>query len=100
MSDKARRLAWVSIAETVSFVALLAAMILESDAGVSALGAGHGFLFLAYALLVWIDHDDFGWSTAFAVASVLTGPAGAIIVLERLRRERRSGSHVSPSLRV
>lgn len=83
---QARRLAWVSIAETLSFIALLGAMFLESETGVSLIGALHGMLFLAFALLVWLDHRDFGWSTWFAVGSVITGPLGAILVLERLRR--------------
>ena len=85
---KARRLVLTSIAETLSFVALLGAMFLESEAGVSLLGATHGLLFLAYALFVWVDHDELGWTTTFAVGSIVTGPLGAIIVLERLRRER------------
>lgn len=88
MTHKARRLRTVSIVETVSFVALLTAMFLHSDSGISVLGAIHGLLFLAYAYFVWVDHDDLGWPTWFAVVSVLTGPVGAIIVLERLRRER------------
>lgn len=87
MSDKARRLRAVSIVETVSFLGLLVAMLLESEKGVSLLGATHGLLFLAYAFLVWIDHDDLGWTTWFALGSIVTGPVGAIVVLERLRRE-------------
>lgn len=87
MSDKARRLRVVSIVETISFLGLLVAMLLESEKGVSLLGATHGILFLAYAFLVWVDHDDFGWTTWFAIGSIVTGPVGAIIVLERLRRE-------------
>lgn len=98
-SGKARRLGWVSIVETLSFLGLLSAMFLESETGVSILGAIHGLLFLVYAFYVWIDHRDLGWGSWFAVASVLTGPLGAIVVLERLRRERpglRSGPVPSP----
>lgn len=87
MSSKTRRLRAVSLLETVSFLGLLVAMLLDSDTGVSVLGATHGILFLAYASLVWIDHDDFGWTTWFALAAIVTGPLGAIIVLERLRRD-------------
>lgn len=64
-------------------------MFVESEGGISALGAIHGFLFLAYAFFLWSDHDRFGWGTWFAVGSIVTGPLGAILVLERLRRERR-----------
>lgn len=87
MTQRARRLRAVSFVETLSFIALLGAMFLHSDRGISILGAIHGVLFLAYAFYVWADHDELGWPTWFAVASILTGPIGAIIVLERLRRE-------------
>lgn len=83
---KARRLALVSILETVSFLALVAAMLLESEGGVSVLGAIHGVLFLGYAILVWVDHEDLGWTSAFALVSIVTGPIGAILVLERIRK--------------
>ncbi len=88
MRSEASRLAWISIAETISFIALLIAMFLESEGGVSVIGAVHPLLFLAYAAFVWIDHESFGWTKLFALGSIVTGPLGAIIVLERLRRER------------
>ena len=83
---KARRLGWVSIAETASFLGLLGAMVAHNDRLISVIGALHGFLFLAYALFVWIDHEDLGWTRWFAIGSVITGPLGAIVVLEKLRR--------------
>lgn len=83
---KARRLGWVSIAETLSFLGLLGAMVAHNDQLISVIGAVHGLLFLAYAFLVWIDHEEFGWQRWFAIGSVITGPLGAIVVLERLRR--------------
>ena len=90
--NKARQLAAVSILETLSFIALLGAMYLGSDGGVSVVGMIHGLLFLAYAVLVFRDHRDFGWTTGFMLVAILTGPIGAIIVLERLRRDKAFGS--------
>jgi integral membrane protein len=90
--NKARQLAIVSILETVSFVALLGAMYLGSEGGVSIVGAVHGMLFLAYAFLVFRDREAFGWTTGFMILVIITGPIGAIVVLERLRRERAFGS--------
>lgn len=83
---KARRLGWVSIAETFSFLALLGAMVADNDGLISVIGAIHGLLFLAYAIFVWMDHEDLGWTKWFAIGSIVTGPLGAIVVLERLRR--------------
>lgn len=82
----ATRLRWLSIVETFSFAALLWMMLSGNEQGVSIAGAIHGFLFLAYAILVLRDREHFGWSWGFVAAAVLTGPIGPILVLERLRR--------------
>lgn len=81
----ARRLRAVSILETLSFLVLLGMMLSHNDAGVSVTGAIHGMLFLAYALLVLRDREVFGWSWGFVALAILTGPIGAIVVLEKLR---------------
>ncbi len=92
VSDKVRRLSWISIIETISFVALLAAMFVHNEGAISVIGAIHGILFLGYAFFLWLDYRDLGWSTWFAIGCIVTGPVGAIIVLERLRRDR-TGAH-------
>lgn len=80
------RLVTVSILETVSFVALLAMMLAGNESAVSIVGMVHGLLFLAYAGLVVMDRLSFGWSWGFTALAILSGPIGAIVVLERLRR--------------
>jgi integral membrane protein len=82
----AMRLRWLSIVETLSFVALVWMMVSGNEQGVSIVGAIHGFLFLAYAILVIRDREVFGWSWAFVAVALVTGPIGPIVVLERLRR--------------
>lgn len=84
---KARRLGWISIVETLSFLVLLGAMLADNDQLISIIGAIHGLLFLAYAYLVWVDHEELGWGRWFAIGSIVTGPVGAIVVLEKLRRD-------------
>ena len=86
IEPKARRLGWVSMAETISFLALLGAMVAHNERLISVIGAVHGLLFLAYAFFVWMDNEGLGWTRWFAIGSVITGPLGAIVVLERLRR--------------
>lgn len=61
-------------------------MLAGNERGVSISGAVHGLLFLAYALLVLRDREVFAWSWGFVAVAILTGPIGAIVVLERLRR--------------
>ena len=80
------RLRLVSILETLSFVVLLVMMLTDNEKGVSIAGAIHGVLFLGYAILVLRDREHFNWSWGFAALAILTGPIGAIIVLEKLRR--------------
>lgn len=87
MSDShVKRLVVVSILETASFVALLALMVAGNEVGVSVSGMIHGLLFLSYAGLVVMDRLNFGWSRGFTALAILSGPIGAIVVLERLRR--------------
>ncbi len=85
-SRAAALLKTVSILETISFVILLTMMIRHNETGVSVAGATHGLLFLWYVVLVWRDRALFGWSPSFLAVAILTGPLGAIVVLERLRR--------------
>lgn len=80
----------MSLLETLSFVALLAMMFTHNETGVSITGMIHGLLFLAYAALVLRDRTILGWSTGFVALAILTGPIGAIIVLEKLRHEPAS----------
>jgi integral membrane protein len=80
-------LASVSLLETLSFLVLIAMMLMHSETGVSVTGAIHGMLFLWYAFLVYRDHDDLGWTKTFMVLAIFTGPVGAVIVLEKLRRD-------------
>lgn len=88
MSRTTTTVVWLSITETISFLALLAMMATGNEAGVSVVGMIHGLLFAAYALVVWFQREELGWSTRFAVLAILTGPIGAIIALERIRRDR------------
>ncbi|MDP8928995.1 MAG: DUF3817 domain-containing protein [Actinomycetota bacterium] len=81
-------LAWLSILETVSFLALLMVMAAGSEAGVSVVGLAHGLLFAGYALFVWFQREALGWTLGFAALAILTGPIGPVLALERLRRER------------
>lgn len=85
-TSQARNLMVVSILETISFLVLLAMMLTHNEAGVSVAGAVHGFLFLAYASLVIRDREELGWTWGFVAIAILTGPIGAILVMERLRR--------------
>ena len=82
-----KRLRWLSIAETISFITLVWMMVTANEQGVSVTGAIHGVLFLVYAIFVIRDRDKFGWGWGFVALALLTGPIGPLIVLEKLRRK-------------
>jgi integral membrane protein len=86
MDGSVARLRLVSLLETASFLALLTMMAIGSEGGVSVVGLVHGLLFLWYAVLVLSEREELGWTWTFAVVAIITGPVGAILVLERLRR--------------
>lgn len=90
MGGSVARLRLVSLLETASFLGLLLMMVMGREAGVSVVGLAHGLLFLGYALLVVADRAELGWSWRFAVLVIVTGPLGAIVVLDRLRGEHRA----------
>ncbi|CAN5715659.1 hypothetical protein BH24ACT26_BH24ACT26_18540 [soil metagenome] len=81
-----RRLFVMSVLETLSFLVLLAMMASGSERGVSIAGVIHGLLFLGYAVLVLRDREELGWTWRFVALAILTGPLGAVLVLENLRR--------------
>ncbi|MDP9069185.1 MAG: DUF3817 domain-containing protein [Actinomycetota bacterium] len=83
--------------ETVSFLGLLVMMITGNEMGVSILGMIHGLLFLAYAALVVTDREVFDWSWGFVALAILTGPVGAIVVLERLRHVKATPAGTNPA---
>lgn len=78
----------ISVLETVSFIALLGAMLLLEEGGLrSFIGALHGMLFLLYAVLLVLVRRVLDWTLGFVVLGIVTGPVGALIVLERMRRQ-------------
>ena len=89
MGESVAKLRLVCLLETASFLGLLLMMLIGSEAGVSIVGLVHGLLFLWYALLVVTDRTKLTWSWTFAIVVVVTGPIGALIVIERLRREHQ-----------
>ena len=78
----------LSVLETVTFALLVAAMVTNSDSGVSAVGLVHGLLFAAYTLAVLSWRTELQWLAPFAAAAILTGPLGPVLAMERLRRLR------------
>ncbi len=84
-----RALRVAALAETVSYLALLVAVVVkyaaDSPGGVRAAGPVHGVIFLAYAALVLVHRRSLGWDaprTAFALAAAVL-PFGGLLVERR-----------------
>lgn len=91
-------LAYVAIAEAVSFVCLLVAMMfkygMDAPAGVKALGPIHGALFLAYMALALVASQQRKWGVmrTAAVLAAAVVPIAGYVVGQRLLREERAGA--------
>ncbi len=82
----------VCIVETVSYLTLLVVWLgLRSDIGTKMVGSVHGMIFTAFALMMLNIYRPMGWTWKFLAVSILTGPIGAVIVYERVRREGAPG---------
>lgn len=91
-------LGYVAIAEALSFVALLAAMVFkygfDEPGGVETLGPIHGVLFLAYVALALVVRQQRGWNltrTAVVLAAAVL-PVAGFFVGRRLLDEELAGA--------
>ena len=79
----------IALAEAVTYLALLAAVVAKrgfgEPAGVSLVGPIHGVVFLAYFAAVIFAREDHGWGAGRTVALLLA----AVIPLGGLWAERR-----------
>jgi len=85
----------VCLLETASYLLLLTVWLgLGSHIGTMIVGSVHGMIVTAFALMVVFTYQQLGWTWQFATAVVITGPVGAMVVYDRLRRwEAPSSAH-------
>jgi integral membrane protein len=80
----------VALAEAVSYLALLAAVVvkrvLDGPDAVGVLGPIHGILFLAYALLTLLVREEQGWTVGQTILVLVASavPFGAFVVNSRM----------------
>ena len=83
----------VAVAESLSYVCLLAATAIKhglgAAGGVEVLGPIHGVLFLAYFVLVVFVREDRGWGlrATLGVLAAAVVPLGGWVVERRLLRD-------------
>src|SRR5437899_3034204 len=86
LERKVRALQWVCVVEAVSYLILFSFMVAGSRLGVQMFGSVHGIVFLGFAAMVLGVYRPMGWSLRFVAVAILTGPIGAVIVYETIRR--------------
>ena len=80
----------VALAEAVSYLALLSAVVLKRVLDgpdlVSVLGPIHGILFLAYFLLTLLVREEQGWTGVQTIVVIVASavPFGAFVVNSRM----------------
>jgi preprotein translocase subunit SecF len=84
---KGEQLFWIAVLESITYVGLFTCwQIIDTQAGTKLMGWFHGWVAAAFAVMVvWIT-PGIRWRWWFAVATIATGPFGAVVVAARLRR--------------
>ena len=78
----------VCILETITYLGLLIMWLgLHNEIGTLMVASVHGMISTAFGLMMLFIFRPMGWSWKFLVVSIVTGPIGAVIVYERVRRE-------------
>jgi hypothetical protein len=77
----------VSMLEAAMWAAAAVFWIIGSRVAQLLLWSMHGMVVVAFAGMVLLIYRPLGWSVRFAAATILTGPIGALVVFERVRRE-------------
>ncbi len=93
LERKARALQWVCVVEAVTYSLLLVFWLSGHTVGTAVMGSIHGLTVLAFAAMLIMITPAMRWSWWFDAAVLLTGPIGAIVVYERIRRHGVPAEH-------
>jgi len=77
----------VSLVEAAMWAGAAVFWMIGSRAAQLLLWSMHGMVVCAFAGMVLLIYRQLGWTLRFALLTILTGPIGALVVFERVRRE-------------
>jgi len=77
----------VALTETVTYCVLFYFWVSGNRPGTLLMGSLHGTVFTAFAAMVLAIRGDLRWTWKYAVAVIVLGPIGSVMVYARLRRE-------------
>jgi hypothetical protein len=88
LERKAEQLRWVALIETVGYgVLFLFFVVLHNKTGTEITGFFHGWIFVAFAVMVVWIWPSMQWRWYWIPLALLTGPIGGILVYEKIRRD-------------
>jgi hypothetical protein len=88
LDRKAGQLKWTALVETAGyFVLFYCFAIWKNVAATKMTGFFHGWIFIAYAVMVAWIYPSIEWKWWWIPLSLLTGPLGGILLFEKIRRE-------------
>src|SRR5689334_12721781 len=88
LERKAEQLKWVALIETVTYVLLFFAFaVFRNHVATAVLGFFHGWVFIAFAVMVVWIWRSMEWAWWWVPLALLTGPIGGLCVYEKIRRD-------------
>lgn len=90
LERKAKALAVMALVETFSYLVLFYFWVIAPDDVVrKVVGFFHGLVWLAFVSMVVLIRNEIGWTWAYTVLVVVTGPIGGLLVFARIKRTPR-----------
>ncbi len=88
LERKARALAIIALAESVTYVILFTFwLIVPNAAGKAITGSVHGMIWLTFCSMVIMITPAMKWTWKYAVVVIVLGPIGGLMVWHRIRRD-------------
>ncbi len=88
LERKAEQLKWVALVETAGYgVLFFCFAVWHNDIATKITGFFHGWIFVAYAVMVVWIWPSMRWRWYWIPIALLTGPVGGVLVYEKIRRD-------------
>ncbi|HEY3832065.1 MAG TPA: DUF3817 domain-containing protein [Acidimicrobiia bacterium] len=88
LDRKAQQLRWTALVETVGYAGLFYCFVIwQNSAATKIFGFFHGWIFIAYAVMVCWIFPSIEWAWWWPVVALFTGPVGGIMLYEKIRRD-------------
>ncbi len=87
LERKATQLKWVALVETAGYVVLFVCFaIVHNTPATKVTGFFHGWIFIAYAVMVVWIFPSIEWQWWWIPVALFTGPIGGVLLFEKIRR--------------